>query len=67
MKGGLTGKRKGLVVFLVVCGLVAGGLGWVTAAVQASNPPQPWPTTTASGAPSDRTTPATSAARVSGS
>ncbi len=33
MKGGLTGKRKGLVVFLVVCGLVAGGLGWVTAAV----------------------------------
>ena len=41
--------------------------GCITAQHQARNPPQPWPTSTASRSPSDRMTPDTSADRVRGS
>src|SRR5262245_63997006 len=32
MRSWLRGKPKGAVAFLVICGLVAGGLGWATSA-----------------------------------
>jgi signal transduction histidine kinase len=32
MKNWLLGKRRGLITFLLIAGLVAGGLGWVTSA-----------------------------------
>src|SRR5439155_2242358 len=32
MRNWLRGKRRGLVTFMIICGLVAGGLGWATSA-----------------------------------
>jgi signal transduction histidine kinase len=32
MRNWLRGKRRGLVAFVLICGLVAGGLGWATSA-----------------------------------
>jgi hypothetical protein len=42
-------------------------IGRMAAAVQERNPPQSWPTSTASGSPSERITPVTSSARLAGS